>query len=282
MDENPTRRRAWLTIALILVNVGVFVLIQQRQPTSEAFRFGDDQVVIDGTFAFDLEHAAIPCEVTSGEPLDLAEVIRPGDDACRDPAPGVPQLFPDKHVALALVVSMFLHGGWLHLAANMLFLWIFGNNIEDHMGAVRYAGFYVLGGLVAALAHVAVQPASTIPVVGASGAIAAVMGAYLVWFPDAPVRALVVVFIMDIRARWLLAGWFVLQFFTGDDAGVAWVAHVGGFVFGVVVGLLVRRSAAARRLLWRREYARPQPTWDPTGGAGRGPYPHLSDRRPFS
>jgi membrane associated rhomboid family serine protease len=180
--------------------------------------------------------------------------------------------FPQKSVWQSVLVSMFLHGSLLHLGGNLLFLWILGNNIEDHLGPIRYTLFYVLGGIVATLAHVVLNLDSTIPMIGASGAIAAVMGAYLVWFPDAPVRTLLTFFfilVVRIRAKWLLGFWFALQFLTSPNSGVAWAAHAGGFVAGVLVGLGVRASPGLRRLLWRRS-ARTAlgARWDPTGGAG--------------
>jgi membrane associated rhomboid family serine protease len=118
---------------------------------------------------------------------------------------------------------------------------VFGNNVEDRLGHVAYALFYLSGGVVAAVAHIAASPDSTVPVVGASGAIAAVMGAYLVWFPNVKVRTAVIMFfitLVDIPAKWVLGFWFVLQFFTSPNAGIAWVAHVGGFAFGAVVALI--------------------------------------------
>jgi membrane associated rhomboid family serine protease len=138
---------------------------------------------------------------------------------------------------------MFLHGSWLHIGGNMLFLWVFGNNIEDRMGWLPYLLFYLVAGVVATLAHVAVQPASTVPLIGASGAVAGVMGAYLVLFPNVQIRSLLIfilVLIRDIPAKWLLGFWFVFQFFTNPAEGVAWVAHVGGFVFGALVAFLLR------------------------------------------
>ncbi len=148
-----------------------------------------------------------------------------------------------------LVTSMFLHGGWLHLAGNLLYLWIFGNNVEDRLGHLRFLLFYLGCGIAAAAAQIAPDPGSTIPMVGASGAISGVLGAYLVLFP----RSRVVVFIPisfmllhEIRAFWLLVIWFALQLVSAvaapDSAGVAWWAHVGGFVAGAVVALpLVNR-----------------------------------------
>jgi membrane associated rhomboid family serine protease len=147
------------------------------------------------------------------------------------------------------VTSMFMHGGWLHLAGNLLYLHIFGRNIEDRLGHWRFLAFYLGCGIAAAAAQIAPEPGSTIPMVGASGAISGVLGAYLVLYP----RARVVVFIPisfmllhEIRAFWLLVIWFALQLVSAvaapADAGVAWWAHIGGFVAGAVVALpLVNR-----------------------------------------
>ena len=231
-DENPTRHTPWITILLILANVGVYFLLQpgSTDPTAASFTF---------------ENAAIPCEVVTGEPLSLPEIT--GEAPCEGDS-SFPSPFPDKGVYRAMVVSMFLHGGFMHLAGNMLFLWVFGNNVEDRLRPVRYLGFYLVAGVVATLAHIAVQPSSTIPLIGASGAVAGVMGAYLVWFPNAPVLSLVFFFLTDVRAKWLLGLWFVQQFFVNPNDGVAWMAHVGGFVFGVLYGL-VRRPRRRRELV---------------------------------
>jgi membrane associated rhomboid family serine protease len=141
----------------------------------------------------------------------------------------------------------------MHLVFNMLFLWIFGNNIEDRLGSVKVDGvvawlgsvkflvFYLLGGIVATMAHIVAAPSEITPVIGASGAIAAVMGAYLVWFPKVKVNTLVFVLIVPIPAWIMLGVWFITQFFTNPNSGVAWVAHVGGFVFGAVVALVLRK-----------------------------------------
>jgi len=162
----------------------------------------------------------------------------------------------------ALFTSMFMHGGWLHLGSNMLFLWIFGDNVEDRMGHGRYLLFYALCGLVAALAQILAQPDSTIPMVGASGAIAGVLGAYIVMFPHSRVLTLVPLFVfvtfVEIPAGILLGLWFALQVLSGvgslmvvdaqDMGGVAFWAHAGGFVAGMALVLLFqrpeRRSAA--------------------------------------
>lgn len=233
-DYNPTRRFPVVTVLLIAVNVYVYFLVQRPYDERQS------------QLRFNYSYAAIPCEVVDGEPLSEEEVERTLEgrdtEACiRDDT--TPSVFPEKNVWLALLYSMFLHGSLLHIGGNMLFLWIFGNNIEDRMGAPAYIAFYLISGLVASAAHIAVQPNSTIPVVGASGAVAGVMGAYLVIFPHVKIRTLflfIFILIRDIDAKWLLGFWFVTQFFTNPSAGVAWVAHVGGFVFGALVGLFLR------------------------------------------
>jgi membrane associated rhomboid family serine protease len=263
-DANPARRFPLVTIVLLLVNVGVYFLVQPAAGEVEQVQVDGRSGEIDGQLAFNLEQAAIPCEVVERRPLGIEEVrdtFAQGDStACDDDGGGGSPVFPAKNVLLAVMTSMFLHGGLLHLGGNMLFLWIFGNNIEDRLGHVRYLVFYVAAGVVATLAHIAVQPASTVPVVGASGAIAGVMGAYLVWFPRARVTTLFVFFIIlfrQVQARWVLAIWFFSQFLVNPNEGVAWVAHVGGFVFGVLVGLLVRGSTAARRVALTPSYRGP-------------------------
>lgn len=235
-DENPVRTTPVLTWLIVGACVAVF-LLWQPTPFSDT---SDD-------LEFNLRNAAIPCELVESRPLSVDEVVatfRLGDQsACGVGAPASPPFDGGKNVWLAAVVSMFLHGSVLHIAGNMLFLWVFGNNVEDRLGKVGFALFYLAGGLVALGAHVLVDPSSTVPLVGASGAIAAVMGAYLVWYPNARVRTLVIMLfitVVDVPAKWLLALWFALQFFTDPNAGVAWTAHVGGFVFGMVVALATR------------------------------------------
>ncbi len=257
-----------MTWAIIVACIVVWVFWQQ-----EPQRSGVDDL------RFDLEHAAIPCEVVQGRPLTEQEIvatygINGGDtEACNVGRPDAPPGVPGKNVWLAVLASMFFHGGFTHIGGNLLFLWIFGNNIEDHLGHLRYLAFYLLGGIAAAATHIVLQPSSTVPVIGASGAIAAVMGAYLIWFPRAPVRTVLLLglpILATIQAKWLLGFWFVLQFFTSPNSGVAWAAHVGGFAFGVVVALLVRAVRPVQRAAWTSGYAAqmdPQ-HWDSTGGAG--------------
>ena len=259
-DENPVRSTPVVTWLIVALCVGAY-LLWQPGPFSNTSR----------DVEFNLRYAAIPCELVDNEPLSVDEVVATfqfGDQqACGVGDPASPPFDPGKNVWVAVVVSMFLHGGLMHILGNLLFLWVFGNNIEDRLGKVGFALFYLAGGIVATASHVLVEPSSTVPLVGASGAIAAVMGAYLVWFPNAPVRTVVIFFlitILSIRAKWLLAFWFVLQFFTDPNDGVAWVAHVGGFAFGVVVALALRGVVG-------RPPARPLP--GPTDGWYRPPPP---------
>jgi len=173
---------------------------------------------------------------------------------------------PDRFQAASLVTSMFLHGGWLHLIGNMWFLWIFGDNVEDILGHGKFLLFYLLCGVAAALVHVLFNPGSRLPTIGASGAIAGVMGAYMVKFPRSRVLTLVPIFFflttMEIPASVILVYWFVVQFFSGvgsigyshlSQGGVAWFAHVGGFVGGMLLIFAMRpreRYSRRRELRW--------------------------------
>ena len=158
---------------------------------------------------------------------------------------------------LTLFSSQFLHGGWLHLLGNLLYLWIFGNNVEDRLGRLGFLVFYLTGGVIAAVAQVAIDPESPIPTIGASGAIAATLGAYLVFFPGAKVTSLIFLGffyqLVRVPAAFLLVVWFGLQLLDGigslgatQGGGVAFFAHIGGFVFGAVVAWLVNRLGPGR------------------------------------
>jgi membrane associated rhomboid family serine protease len=160
--------------------------------------------------------------------------------------------------AIPLVTSMFLHGGFLHIGVNMLFLWVFGDNVEDEMGPLRYLGFYLLCGVIASLAHAITNPLSALPSVGASGAIAGVMGAYIRLFPGATIRGLVpVLFLLllaDVPAVVFIGFWFVLQLFSGVASigaatGIAFFAHIGGFLAGLsLVPFFVQRRPGRPRI----------------------------------
>ena len=207
-DNVPTRTRPWVTYGLILANILVWVLYQ----------LPDLQGSVD-------ELAYHPCEVVN-------ECARVGQDW-----------------APTALTSMFMHAGWEHLLGNMLFLWIFGNNVEDALGHVRYLVFYLCGGLVATALQtfvtlsIASGADATIPNLGASGAVSAVLGAYLVLLPHARVLTLFFVILREVPAIVLLGLWFVLQLYSGSASlaqpqaggGVAFFAHVGGFVFGALL-----------------------------------------------
>ena len=162
-------------------------------------------------------------------------------------------VIPDRLRLSTLVTSMFLHGGWMHLIGNMWFLWIYGDNVEDVLGRAKYLAFYLLCGIAAALVHVAFNFGSPVPTIGASGAIAGVMGAYMVKFPRSRIVTLVFLFVfmttVEVPAYVILLYWFVIQFFSGvgsigyshlSQGGVAWFAHVGGFVAGVILIFALR------------------------------------------
>jgi membrane associated rhomboid family serine protease len=252
-DANPTSRLPIVTLLLIGANILIFLL---WQPT---LRSGGNAELAQQTFFWC--HGLIPYEVTHQTSLaaggpDAAHAIQQDYGTEQEGVGSELQGFldrrcPDKSWALSILESMFLHGGWLHIGGNMLFLWIFGNNIEDRMGSVGYLLFYLLGGLAAAALQVALATGSTIPSVGASGAIAAVLGAYLVLYPRARVLTVVFFFlitIIELPAVAVLGFWFVLQLFSGIgqlgsevNAGVAYAAHVGGFAFGVAVALVLFR-----------------------------------------
>jgi membrane associated rhomboid family serine protease len=168
----------------------------------------------------------------------------------------VPAQIMQGQELLTVVTSMFLHGGWFHLISNMLFLWVFGDNIEAVFGHFSFLAFYLIGGIIATLAHVFFNPASPVPSVGASGAIAAVLGAYIVMFPRSRVRVLLIlgifITITRVTAIVVLGLWAVLQVFnavaqlaaeTAQTAGVAYWAHIGGFVFGLLLGFVYRGRA---------------------------------------
>jgi membrane associated rhomboid family serine protease len=243
-DFNPTRRFAWVTLALILANVAVFLL---AQPTLKDPR--EQQ-------GFFLCHAEIPYEVTHHTSLaegGAGAVQAIESDYGADPTEATAlqeylrQNCPHKSWLASVFEAMFLHGGWLHLGGNMLFLWIFGNNVEDRLGRVRFLLFYLVGGLAATGLELAFSPNSAVPSLGASGAIAAVLGSYLVMFPRARVLTLLFfIFPISLRAEFVLGWWFILQLFHGVaqqgtqvNGGVAYWAHVGGFVFGMVATWLL-------------------------------------------
>lgn len=227
-DENETQRPAIVTAAIIGVNVFVWLFVQGG---------GSDYSLAKSV----CELGLIPGELTASLPVGTRFPMGPGLVCLTDPG----------RQASHLITSMFLHGSWMHLLGNMWFLWIFGNNIEDSMGRMRFIAFYLLTGLAAAFGQVLTNPASVIPMVGASGAISGVMGGYLILYPRVRVYALVPIFVFITSIAlpaWVMLGyWFLIQFVSGlasssDLGGVAFWAHIGGFVAGVLLIKLFSRD----------------------------------------
>jgi membrane associated rhomboid family serine protease len=228
-DRNPTRSTPVVTLTLIAACFAVFGLelwISLQGGDAALERFFD-------------EWGAVPAKITSA--LQGGHYL--------------------SQATLGILTSMFLHGGWLHLIGNMLFLWIFGNNVEDRLGRIRFLAFYLIGGIAAAMTQVWIDPTSEAPLVGASGAIAAALGVYFVLFPGARILSLVFLGffyqLLEVPAIVVLGYWFVLQLISGvaslgaetAEGGVAFFAHLGGFVAGMALGLVLRvfgRASAAR------------------------------------
>ena len=230
-DANPPLASPVVTIAIIAVATFVWIFVQPKDP--------------QGDIEFAYENAAVACELTTFEPLTIDEITA---DACVDDS--ALGLFSEKSLAMSVLVSMFLHGGLLHLGGNMWSLWIFGNNVEDAFGRIGYIVMYLASGVAATAGFVLANPTATVPLVGASGAIAGVMGAYLVLFPKAKVVSVFpVLFFIPIAlpAVMFLLIWLGSQFaLSSADSGIAWEAHVAGFVFGALVALVFRKPLLAR------------------------------------
>lgn len=223
-DINPTYRFPVVTVVIIGLNVAVYIV----------------ELLYDVTGQLDLfiaSYAVIPYELTRG--VDL-------------PPPSLQPAF------LTIFTAMFMHGGFLHIFGNMLYLWIFGNNVEDNMGHIRFVIFYLACGVTAAMAQVAVDPTARVPTLGASGAIAGVLAAYLVLHPRAQVETLLFLYpfirIVRLPALIVLGFWIVIQLFQGvlslgvpQTGGVAWFAHLGGFMAGLIlVGIFRQRQQRSR------------------------------------
>jgi membrane associated rhomboid family serine protease len=243
-DTNPTARRPVVTLFLIGVCIVVYFFVEPIGKVA-FFRHSTTVSVQQADADFTYQHAAIPCELVRDRPLTPTDI----QAGCQRTAVGRP-VFAHKNIWLAVLYSMFLHGSLLHIGGNMLFLWIFGNNVEDRFGHIPYLIFYLVAGVVATAVYVLFNPDSTAPLLGASGAIAGVMGAYLVLFPRAPIRTLILIPPIILWPRlpaWaLLLFWFGSQFFISPGSGVAWVAHVGGFIFGALVGWVFRGREVTR------------------------------------
>ena len=234
-DDNPTVRTPVATFVLIAINVLVWVLLQG---------LGTEPQLSQSVCQFGLVPGEVLGRLPPGTP------VPGGIDGCVTGA---------GHSWLSVLSSMFMHGGWLHLIGNMWFLWVFGNNIEDSMGRIRFVVFYLTTGLVAAATQALMNPSSAIPMVGASGAISGVMGAYIILYPR--VRVHLVIFLgifitrVAVPAFWMLGYWFLLQILGGlpsvarEGGGVAFFAHAGGFVAGMLlVNLFKNPKLVAQRL----------------------------------
>ena len=227
-DENEHSGLAFVTIALIVLNVIAFLNeINRPEEAVQAFIFA---------------WGVVPREYVAG--VDL------------------PPLIPYPYWS-TMITSMFLHGGWGHLGGNMLFLWIFGDNIEHRLGHLRFVIFYVLCGLAASIAHIVFNSGSAVPAVGASGAISGVLGGYLLMFPRNRVYVMTWGGVVGVPALFMLGLWIVMQFISGMTAdarggGVAYMAHIGGFVAGLVLAPLfaLGRSRPATRTRTYRDYDR--------------------------
>ena len=231
-DDNTERRiTPYVNYTLIAINVLVF-LYQLGHPE---FTYG---------------YSVVPAEITRG--IDISGYVPIGGSRLRlynSPSP----------IYLTLLSAMFMHGGWLHLGGNMLYLWIFGDNVEDRMGHLKYLIFYLLCGFLASATHIFFGPDSMIPSLGASGAIAGVLGAYLVLFPRQGVRVYQFGMIVEVPALIVIGLWGLLQFISGfgslseigKSGGVAFMAHIGGFVAGIVLVFLFRNPAPPPR--YRRD-----------------------------
>jgi membrane associated rhomboid family serine protease len=226
-DDNPRVRFPVVTLTLIGMNVFVWVAVQG---------LGSARALAESLCLYALVPAELLGGVTGGTVIPLGQEL-----ACRlagEPRPG------------SLFSSMFMHGGWFHLIGNMWFLWVFGDNVEDALGSLRFAVFYLLCGLAAALAQIVSNPGSLVPMVGASGAIGGVMGAYALLYPRVRVNLLIVIIfyvtVVSVPAIFMLGYWFLLQLVQGipaigsEGGGVAFWAHAGGFLAGVALVLVLR------------------------------------------
>jgi membrane associated rhomboid family serine protease len=234
-DNIPTERFPIITVALILANVVAYFYLQRGGWEVGSLTRGEWSLAGE---------AAYPC--------DLADRCGPGE-------------LPPGHVAapVSVLTAMFMHGGLLHLGGNMLFLWIFGNNVEDSMGRLTFLAFYLLGGAAAMIAQTVADPSAAVPTVGASGAVSAVLGGYLLLYPRARVITLVIlvffVTLIELPAVLVLVLWFAQQVafsaldYTsgGAGGGVAYVAHIGGFVFGLLLIRLLARPKPLRPAPYR-------------------------------
>jgi membrane associated rhomboid family serine protease len=263
-DNIPTRRFPLITVAIIAINVVMFFGFQHAHWDGSGFAVNEQNTIEYSAIPYEITHPDKHCGTSAivapgnarldGRGAVLCEGKRVAVETPAGPATATVETALPKNQPstwLTLLTSMFMHGGLLHIAGNMLFLWIFGNNVEDSMGKPRFILFYLLGGLAAIATQTVINPSGAVPTLGASGAIAAVLGGYALLYPRA--RVVTVVFIIffftiiELPALLVLGLWFLLQVIpataepiTGGGGGVAYFAHIGGFLFGL---LLIRLFA---------------------------------------
>jgi rhomboid family protein len=256
-DNVPTLRRPVITWLIIAVNCVVFLFSIAQSARSVPRYDGHGRATISGFDQITLEYGFTPCELASAcDRPEFGEVLPAGSS---DTSRSVQVRVHRAAAWLTLLTAMFMHGGWLHIIGNMLFLYVFGNNVEDAMGRAAFALFYLLGGLAASLTQFAIDRSSEVPNIGASGAIAGVLGGYVLLYPRAKVLTaiplLVFIYMAELPAVLVLATWFGLQVLDGSaglvnpDAslGVAYFAHIGGFVTGFLLVRLFAWPTRARR-----------------------------------
>lgn len=263
-DSPRPSRIPWITYLIILLNVFMFAWTlttsarlapTTRQQVSE-FREQTASVCY-GFEAPPTERDRLYCE-WSFQPKEFFDNLEGKSDVAN---PNRAQIF------FSIVTAMFMHAGWLHIIGNMLFLWVFGDNVEDRLGHAGYLLFYLVSGIVASLVQGLIDATSVVPVVGASGAVAGVLGAYLIWFPRATVRVVLPFFVLifipfPVPAVVMIGLWFLQNLLAGlatvgsaatPDTGVAWFAHIGGFLFGMAVAMLFGRGSRNQPPRWRQE-----------------------------
>jgi len=249
-DNIQARRFPVLTVALIAINVIVFFGFEVTGISLDGAKTDSERVVEYGLIPYELTNPGENCGVVTQEGVNSQGMIVQQQGVACQGKDGFDAPVPDQRpVWITIFTAMFMHGGLLHIAGNMLFLWIFGNNIEDSMSRWRFIAFYLAGGIAASLAQVAIDPSSTVPTIGASGAIAAVLGGYAILYPRARVVTMIFIIffftVIELPALLVLGAWFLLQLFygsadltspvSGGGGGVAYFAHIGGFVAGMIL-----------------------------------------------
>ena len=252
-SDADTHHRSYPVVNVTLIGLSTLVFLYELLIGLGFFGGGNSPAITRFFFAWGF----IPIELTRGEPFASLST-QFGRINIETPVPTWATIFS----------SMFMHGGLMHFAGNMMFLWVFGDNVEDRMGHLKYLLFYLIAGVVATLSHWLIDTGSQVPLIGASGAIAGVLGAYLMLYPYNRINVLVIFFLitaLQLRAMWLLGLWFVWQMFQGlasfgisDQVSVAFFAHIGGFIFGALI-------VAIYKLLTN------QPIWPPRHGFPSAP-----------